>query len=173
MTVTHVMAEADAVAVFLRYDHLSNAWMGDRRAPEFDHVGDDSKMVKPVKWIVTPEPLVCPTCPFDHGDLPSLRCPDCNGTGLPEIEILSMTPIPDKRDAVWTMNHGVVPIGPAVPIRGQHPTNPMIAEYLVAFEHCVQDWTMALGTDITDEFGAQSVTPGMWAHPVLQPEEGM
>ena len=167
MTVTVALSEVDALACFaglgfntnITIDSLPLRWVA--RPPS-------------VKWIVVSEPLVCEFC--EDGDLYGIDddhvmdCPDCTD-GLPDVQIVSDQQI-NGRPMMEPEINGVVAIGTAVPIRSQHPTAPMFAEYLLALGHCVQDWTKALGSDITDQFGTQAVTPGRYAHPILSSPDG-
>lgn len=169
MSVTHVMDEVDALGLFeASVRSIGHYW-------------------QPVKWIVVAEQLVCQTCKghtwpiecsdemcrWNHrycGPTGTFGCPACQGTGLPGVEIQSRC-----KDAqcgcgeTGFIIHGVVPIGVAVPIVANPDTNP--GDCIVLEDGRIWSWDLNPDyepLDITDEFGTQSVTPGMWAHPVLQ-----
>jgi len=64
--------------------------------------------------------------------------------------------------------HGAVILGEPVPLRACHPTSPAIAEYLLLLPGGgVQDWTKALGGDVTSRFGGQRLAAGMTAHAIV------
>ena len=136
-----------------------------------------------VKWIVVAEPLVCPVCVglgryrYENQDI---DCLDCNGTGIPDVEIQSRC-----RDAqcgcgeTGFIIHGVVTVGVAVPI--VFNWNDWMVMPVVSVEQTGDvvlvrnriDGFCEEVTDITDEFGSQVITPGMWAHPIaVTPENG-
>ena len=163
MTVTHVMSGVDARGCFPEWRH----WMPND--------GVEGQLNPPrVTWLVVAEPLKCERCKGDGTNFAGpnghathlIPCVNCNGTGLPDVQIVSDERIND-RPPMEPWVHGVVTIGAAVPIRSTHPTSPMIAEYLLSFvalERTVQDWTKSLGNDITNEFGRQPLTG--WAHKI-------
>ena len=176
-TVTHVMSEADTERVF-PWDH------------EGPHTGakqcDYGRAIPPsVKWIVRAEPLACSTC-GGVGSFPwqvhteygyqtvDDCCLDCNGAGLPTVQIVSDQQINGK-PMMEPEVHCTVTIGAAMQILYDVEgvcTNP---------HHLFHNWERIGGIrrdlviecidaqtdDITDQFGDQAVTPGMWAHPIL------
>jgi len=162
--VTHVMSEADALACFPQH-YRSGWWPGPAVRPSC------------VRWIVVAEPFVCPTCDGDCFMMePDYPCRDCNGTGLPDVEILTTGAGLTEYEA------GVVTIGAAVPIveqteNGDCPDSLHICIFYGSMggqpfnqvTHYDGDTTE---TDITDQFGSQAVTPGHYAHPILSSPDG-
>ena len=171
MTVTHVMAEADARGVF-----------GIIRK-----MGGDYQIDPSVKWIVVAEPLVCGVCGgmgWDHNGGHG-NCTECNGNGLPDVQIVSHTTIVagwDVQHRLLATVHGVVTIRAAVPIVDFNTCRSPRPEHI-----CVGDMTDLgipgngvihvtnlhdVARNITDEFGSQAVTPGHYAHPILSSPDG-
>jgi len=160
MTVTVVLSKIDAERA-LPWDH------------EGPHTGAQQRnygraIAPSVKWLTTPEPLVCQTCrgkgwwwfrTVQHD------CLDCNGTGRPDVEIVSQE-IQRKLTVVFC--HGVVPIGAAVPIVSV--LEPVTDENCDTEEIVVgTDGRVWLkGTDITGQFGSQALIGH--AH-LIQPKE--
>ena len=164
MTVTVVLSKIDAERA-LPWDH------------EGPHTGaeqsDYGRAIEPsVKWLTTPEPLVCQTCrgkgwwwfrTVQHD------CVDCNGTGRPNVRIVSHGPVGSGK---WptrerTTEHGIVPIGPAVPIADNPDTNP--GDCIVVEDGRVWLWDTNPyhePLDITDQFGSQALIG--YAH-LIQP----
>jgi len=169
VTVTHVMARGDAVRCFPHIDAARPGGILQR----VDHQPS-------VGWLVVAESLACLTCDGVGSDGPNMHtplgwdCPDCLGTGLPDVEIVSeptvcVCGIPNGQGCYCdTTVHGVVGIGAAVPIV-DHDSRPMRARvYALGTELLwvgVNDYDHP--PDITDQFGSQAITPGMWAHPIL------
>jgi hypothetical protein len=178
MTVTVVLPEVDAIAVFGRPE----MWMTNppRPAPGF--------IPKSVKWIVVPEPLACSTCqpPDDFPFVP--YCPDCLGTGLPDVRSVSMCDRCNGNgtdpgsvdhacracDGCSFTVHGVVSIGAAVKICTAFEPRPNTA-IRVGFFTNKGTWLIEGDhdpecTDITNEFGGQPLIG--WAHPILSTGSG-
>ena len=167
VTVTVVMAEVDGQGVFTN------------RAGDVRYDLD-------VRWIVAAEALVCPTCGGSGVRLgpwssviqqveSDCICPNCNGTGLPDVQIVSAGHQLEDGSISEPHLHGVVLVGAAMRILYDVDgvcTNP---------HHLIHNWERIVGVrrdlviecidgqadDITDQFGSQAVTPGMWAHPIL------
>jgi len=163
--ITQVMPEADARGVF-----------GIIRK-----MGGEFQIEPSVKWIVVAEPLVCWLCggsgrmgDANEGEIEVWpKCPDCNGTGLPDVEIVSEHYGVYKR--IIVVPRGVVTIGAAVLISqrdGGEVVRPLI-EVNRHDDHRPEGVYLLEGglvTNITEQFGSQTVTPGMWAHPIQQSE---
>ena len=148
MTVTHVMAEMDAERVF-PWDHEGPHTGADPR--------DYGRAIPPsVKWIVAAEPIAETTVEIQS------RCRDtqcgCGETGY--------------------IVCGVVTVGAAVPIDGEdceHYIDQWIEVWLdgrIAWYRWDEAAAEHYGTDITDQFGGQAVTPGHYAHPILSSPDG-
>jgi len=147
-------------------------------------MGGDFQIEPSVKWIVVAEPLVCPTWrPMCNRIGPGFGkpdhrgCPHCNGTGLPDVQIVSHTTIVagwDVQHRVLVTEHGVVTIGAAVPIVSMTSASADdfdLDRFILAPVRRGGTIVMPVLSDgveylITDEFGAQDVAAGAWAHPV-------
>jgi hypothetical protein len=122
-----------------------------------------------VKWIVVAEPLVCLACGGHDYD-----CYECDENGLPDVQIVSYTVFlaEDGENAIRMNEHGVVPIGAPLPV--VFNWNDWMEKPVVSVEQTGDvvlvrnriDGFCEEVTDITDQFGDQAVTPGMWAHPI-------
>ena len=166
MTVTHVMSERDARGVFGIWRKMA----GDFQIDPF------------VLWIVVAEPIVCPTCGgmgvtyYGSGD--TKGCPDCGGTMLPDVEIVSekINAGPGPLSTRIQIPHNVVAIGATVPIiRVDDDSNyeyPFIVVYSDGFLSLATGPGSWSRTVITDQFGSQAVTPGHYAHPILSSPDG-
>jgi len=152
MTVTVILSAADAERVVPFWGALSSRQ-------------------RSIHWITTPEPFVCPTC-HGRGWHPSamwmsdvVTCVECDGTGLPDVEIVSVGGA-DRRHR-WSTVHGVVTIGAAVPIVGPSDDRNGQHRIIVALNGVwITSQRPGPPLDITDQFGGKA-TPGMWAHEVL------
>jgi len=159
LTVTVVLPEADARACFSR---VEESILGPAFVP------------RSVKWVVVAEPIVCPSCEGScRQDGPigaqfptySTDCTDCID-GLPDVEIVSQE---IQRKLTVGFCHGIVPIGPAVPIADNPDTNP--GDCIVVEDGRVWLWDTNPyhePLDITDQFGSQA--PIGHAH-LIQPKE--
>jgi DnaJ-class molecular chaperone len=184
------MTDVDARACFPRHNP-------DSYHPAYDFTPPS------VEWIVVPEPLVCPACKgvgaikLKSGWWPgpsTVRCTGCNGTGLPDVQIVSPCELcqgtggaahNDDYDDVEVDGefpllgcgdcdgegvtiHGVVPITAAVPIVSV--LEPVTDENCDTEEIVVgvdgRFWFK--GNDISDQFGEQEFKSGMWAHEVVE-----
>ena len=143
MSVTHVMAEADAERCFPQPYKPSMFYPAEFVPPS-------------VKWIVVAEPLTETAVEIQS------RCRDtqcgCGETGY--------------------IVHGVVAVEAAVPIDGEdceHYIDQWIEVWLdgrIAWYRWDEAAAEHYGTDITDQFGSQAVTPGHYAHPILSSPDG-
>ena len=175
MSVTVVMAESDALACFPSV--IPWPWIQ----------GQVKSAPPSVKWIVVAGPLACERCggsgripsPWSPNDMECevSACPDCHGTGLPDVQIVS-----DKRDQ-WIdegTSHGVVTVGAAVLIVSMTAACADgfdLDRFILAPVSHGETIVMPVLSDgveiqITDQFGSQAVTPGHYAHPILSSLDG-
>jgi len=166
LTVAVVLSKIDAERA-LPWDHEGPHTGAEQR--------DYGRAIAPsVKWIVVAKPIVCPSCEGScRQDGPigaqfptySTDCTDCID-GLPDVEIVSQE---IQRKLTVGFCHGIVPIGPAVPIADNPDTNP--GDCIVVEDGRVWLWDTNPyhePLDITDQFGSQA--PIGHAH-LIQPKE--
>jgi len=191
-TCPHVMSAADAERA-LPWDHEGPHTGAEQR--------DYGRAIAPsVKWLVVAKPLVCPTCEGSGLDLSPASimqtfarrmngapagsvgvspCPDCKGTGLPGVRIVSHGPVGSGK---WptrerTTDHGVVSVDAAVPIvtyadyRGEWGLRWRGGPFIYVRDDRAFLYTNTASiTDITDDLGEQDFSPGLLAY-CIQPKE--
>ena len=162
-TCPHVMSAADAERVLPFWGALSS------RRPS-------------IHWLTTPEPLRCVPCngkgwAWDQSE--QIDCPDCLGTGLPGVRIVSHGPVGSGK---WptrerTTDHGVVSVDAAVPIvtyadyRGEWGLRWRGGPFIYVRDDRAFLYTNTASiTDITDDLGEQDFSPGLLAY-CIQPKE--